>query len=118
VPKGERGVKILALFLALAVAVPLQAKKPSKRWWISVAFVAGSSAADIRTSWGRYELNPILGRGQFGARQAGIKIGLTTGLTLWQYWRIHKGKPEKPMVFGNAIAAGVTAAVAAHNARE
>jgi hypothetical protein len=43
--------------------------------------VALTSASDIRSSWSKYELNPVLGNGRFGARQATISIAGTATAT-------------------------------------
>jgi len=60
----------------------------------SVAALVAASTADGAASWGRQELNPILGRGRFGARQAGIKTGITGGALLvqWLACRRHPGR--------------------------
>jgi hypothetical protein len=36
----------------------------------------------VASSWGQYELNPVLGRGQFGARQAVLSLGIGAGVVL------------------------------------
>jgi hypothetical protein len=85
---------------------------------ISWAAVAAANAADAATSWGRGELNPALGYGRFGARQAAIKGGVTAGAILLEYVLVRK-YPRSARVFRilNFADAGVTGLVAAENVR-
>lgn len=68
---------VLALLAVPLAAQPIQPQplppKPSKTLPI---LLAASAGLDIASSWNRQELNPILGRSRFGARQAAIKISL------------------------------------------
>ena len=40
---------------------------------------------DFGTSFGQYELNPVLGQGKFGATQIAIGSGITVGALLLQH---------------------------------
>ena len=51
---------------------------------LSKKLVLLACSFDLSTSFGGRELNPVLGRGQFGARQAAIGGGLTVGAMLLQ----------------------------------
>lgn len=67
------------------LAAPPVSWSPGKAPWIASLAVLGlSDALDIRSSYGLRELNPVLGRGQFGTRQAGLSAGITAGTVLWQ----------------------------------
>lgn len=78
------------LLCAILLALPLHAGS----WEVSLAWVAGANALDIASSRGRMELNPILGRGPFGARQVGIKVGITGAIFFAEWWNVRK-HPER-----------------------
>jgi hypothetical protein len=84
------------------------------RW--SVVAMTAASAADVASSWGKTELNPALGRGQFGFRQTGIKVSISAGVLTAQWWQLRK-HPElrKGMAISNFAVAGGLGAVAAGN---
>lgn len=84
--------------------------------FISQVFVASSAVADVQSSWGRYELNPVLGRGQFGARQAAISAGITGGLLLLERPLVrHHPSLRKPLTVVNFVVSGIRFGVAAQN---
>jgi hypothetical protein len=87
-------------------------------WKWSLAAVAVGNAADVMTSVGRHELNPVLGVGQFGPRATGTKIGISSAVVGLQYLLLRR-RPEAArklacLNFGLAAAAG---GAAAYNAR-
>ena len=92
-------------------------KPPRLRaWWGSVGMLAAATAADIYSSRGGYELNPILGRGQFGARQAGIKIGAVVGLATVQRLVLRRHpRAERSFVVANVASGAATGLVAYRN---
>ncbi len=63
-----------AAALALALTLPAKAADALLASQLSVAT---ASLADVASSWGRQEANPLLGRGTFGARQFVEKEALT-----------------------------------------
>lgn len=84
----------------------------------SVAFLASSQAADILSSRGQYELNPILGRGPFGTRQETIKAGAVAAVLLTE-WSLRKHPAlRRGFTWMNYVVGGVTFGVAAHNLKE
>lgn len=84
----------------------------------SLLALSAATAVDTHSSWGRQELNPVLRRGPFGPRQTAVKIGIVSGLAVFEYALVRKShRYEKPLVYTNFIAAGVTGAVAARNYR-
>jgi hypothetical protein len=57
---------------------------------ISQAALAAGNCADVASSLGRQETNPVLGRGQFGGRQIAIKAAIIGGIMLGQEIVAHK----------------------------
>lgn len=92
--------------------------KPKRLWTWSLAALAASTAADVATSIGHQELNPVLGRSRFGGRQIGIKVGIVGGSALLQTL-ILKRRPHYAtgLAYGNITAGALTGAVAVSNAR-
>ena len=81
--------------------------------WAEVSIMI-STGADIQSSLGKHELNPVLGTGTFGARQIAIKIPLAVIpiLVLELHGRHHE---DKAFTVGTFIGAGAMGAVAIHN---
>ncbi len=87
-------------------------------WKVSAAAVLAASAFDCQSSWGRLELNPLLrgSDGRFGAKGAGIKLGITAGSLFLEYALARKlPKAEKVGVVTNGLMAGVLTSVAVYN---
>ena len=86
-------------------------------WRWSLAAVAAANVADGVTSMGRHELNPVLGTGRFGARAAGVKIGVSTATVGVQYLILRR-RPgaERKAAFVNFAMAGLTGGIAARTA--
>jgi hypothetical protein len=74
-------MKILSL-LVLSMLTASAQEHRQRNWNISVAFFMGAQAMDTMSSRGAIETNPVLGRGQFGARQTLIKAGIAGGVIL------------------------------------
>jgi len=113
-------MRILTVFVgALLIGTPAEALDWSKVWKGTIGVFAGAQATDIETSIGKNELNPALGRGQFGVRQALIKVSISSALPLVQYiWIQRANNPEKlykAFSFINIGAATATGAVAYRN---
>ena len=63
-------------------------------------------------------LNPLLGRGRFGARQVGIKIALTGGsLAAQRYATRHRPRARRLLAVLNLAQAAALGAVAGRNWR-
>ncbi len=88
----------------------------NRLWKWSLAAVAAGNAADMATSIGRYELNPVLGVGRFGPRAAGVKMGLSTAVIGMQYLMVRR-KPEaaRRLSYVNFAMAAATGGAAAYN---
>ncbi|MBA4182105.1 MAG: hypothetical protein C0506_16080 [Anaerolinea sp.] len=98
----------------------VSATPQSKLYSISVAALIGANAADLASSWGRPELNPLLtpgsSGGRFGWQAATIKLGLAGGSLLFQRYVLRR-RPElqRGFAISNFIAAGAMSAVAVRN---
>src|SRR5262245_57490769 len=88
----------------------------SRLWKWSLAAIAAGNAADMATSMGRYELNPVLGVGRFGPRATGIKVGLSTATIGLQYLMLRR-RPEaaRKLSYVNFGMAAATSGAAAYN---
>jgi hypothetical protein len=112
--------RVLALLILTAGILSAEGVdgRGKRIWKWSLAAVAAGNAADIMTSVGRHELNPVLGVGQFGPRATGIKIGISTATVGLQYLLVRR-RPEAArklayVNFGMAAAVGGAAAYNAH----
>jgi hypothetical protein len=117
----NRFTRVILLVVLGGVLLPARAsevRKPNRLWKWSLAALAAATAADIASSVGQYELNPVLGRGRFGGRQIGIKLGIVGGSTLLQSIIVRR-HPEygKGFAYGNLGVGAVTGAVAVSNAK-
>lgn len=106
---------LLLALSVLSVTTAVGQERP-RNWTISVAFFAGAQAMDAASSRGYIEANPVLGRGQFGARQATIKVGITSSVILAE-WMILRRHPEtrRFWTWANYGTGAATMAVAARN---
>lgn len=89
-----------------------------KAFKASLGALTAATVADTMSSYGKYELNPVLGRGTFGAKQTAIKFSITGGLVLVEYL-VHRktDKFDKAFTVINFAGTGVLAAVAVRNTR-
>ena len=87
-------------------------------WKWSIGVLAAANTADVMTSMGRHELNPVLGVGPFGARATGVKIGIAAAAVGVQYLVLRR-RPEafRKAAYVNFALAGATGGVAAFNTR-
>lgn len=101
----------------LSVLLVLPAHAEHRLWKASLVALAAASAWDTQSSWGGSEANPVLGRGNFGARQVGVKIGLMSGVAVVEWIAVRKTHRDRALTWTNFAAAGVTAGVASRNMR-
>jgi len=94
-----------------------------KRWWGSVAILAAANLADILSSRGRVETNPLLRNPQGGINIPNsvlVKSSATAGFLLLEAL-LNKKSPqaglEKPFTFVNTFAATAVAGTVWHNSR-
>lgn len=87
-------------------------------WKWSLAPLAASQVLDITSSYGMRELNPLLEgpHGEFGAKAAGVKIGVTAAVAGVEYL-IVKAHPRaaKMLTTINWSGAALTSGFAIHN---
>lgn len=83
-------------------------------WRATEAALVAGNAADAASSCGMYEMNPLLGRGPFGARQAALKFGVAGAVLVVEEIAARRApgvvKPAAAMNAGAAAAFGVMAA--------
>lgn len=114
-------VLLLILVLLFSTAPAFAASRWKRIWqWSCAALIAGQ-AADIASSYGHFESNPLLRGpdGRFGPRGMAIKVGVTGGVVLTQ-WLILRRYPKYASVLAgiNFGAAAVTTTVAIGNWRK
>ena len=86
----------------------------------SLFTLAGAQAADIATSWGRRELNPLLTPGsstqRFGPQAVGLKSAFLSSSLVFQSFVIRRNpKLRRPFAIVNFISAAALSAVALAN---
>lgn len=112
-----------AALSAQTISSEERAASKGKRLWIwSLAALAAGNIADMHSSWGRPEANPLLAgaNGRFDWRSAGIKLGIQTPLIGFQLWRTRKNPSPslyKSYSITNFAVGGAFAGVAIHNYR-
>ena len=109
---------LLVAFAALACRAEELAslEKPSTSWKFSVGFMVGGSALDAASSFGRVELDPILGRGNYGARQVGFQAGAMVALPLIERWTIRRWpRSQRTWTYVNYAIGGAHIGAAVHN---
>jgi hypothetical protein len=110
--------RLLVLILLPAL---LQARDWKRVWKATAMSLSWAVAADINTSLGGRELNPVLGRGPYGLRQAAISSGITAGALLWQWHRLRRRNPDdkawRNATISNLVSTGVHVGVAIHNVK-
>ena len=107
------------LNLALLLLLPLSAHAADVDLFrISQATVGAAAVADVVSSYGLIERNPVLGRGPFGPPEAAISLGATACALLLQEIAVRKfPKSRKWLIPVNFIVGGLRFGVAARNWR-
>lgn len=85
----------------------------------SFAAVTAAEFADSASSWGKMEANPVLGQSRFGARQAGLKIGVVSAVLGAEYLLLRHRSPAtfRAVAIANFAGAGALGAVAYRNTK-
>ncbi|WP_031500079.1 hypothetical protein [Bryobacter aggregatus] len=93
-------------------------QKAQKRWiWSAVALTA-ASFADVQSSWGKMESNPMLrsSNGTFGAKGMGIKLGIVGGILASQTILVNRAPAfAKPLTYANFGLTAVKVGIAVRN---
>jgi len=113
--------KLLAFFLVLSLfSLNAQAEehRHGKLWRVSVAILGAVTIADMQSSVGRMEANPLLSSsdGRFSGRGMALK-GVGVGAMVGAQWLLLRKNPKAaPYAAGaNFAAAALTGAVVVHN---
>lgn len=97
-----------------------ESNRRSMSWKISAVVLVGALAADVATSWGKREINPLVptAGGMFGGRSLGLKAGVTGGSLIAQHFFLKKSpQAERAMTFANFGLAGLLTSAAVSNSR-
>jgi hypothetical protein len=111
---------VVLILASLRVPAASGAERPSRWrtvWHISEALLVSANTADVATSWGKVEANPLLRSGQrFGAGALAIKMGMLAGGLTAQHFLVRKN-PRQTAYFAtaNMAVSAALAAVAVHN---
>jgi hypothetical protein len=113
-------IALLLILLALSQPVASAADRSSRWravWHISQSMLVAGNSADIASSWGKYETNPLLRVGsRFSYGSMAIKVGMMVGGLTVQTYVAHKYPNRIPyFASANLALAGVLGIVAAHN---
>jgi len=87
-------------------------------YWASVAVLTAANVADVHSSWGKFEVNPLLrsADGRFGVRGAVVKSGISAGTLTVQALVLRRWPhARKAASIANFVAAGVVCWVAVRN---
>lgn len=115
---------VMVLFLATLVPTDVHAESRWARVWKwSQAALVAASVADVASSYGHMEANPLLRStgGRFRARGLTIKMGVVGGILAAQHLQVKlRGRDRAPygiMAVANITASAATATVAVRNWR-
>lgn len=116
----QRTFVLLLLLASLLVPAASAGEKPSRWhtvWHISQALLAGGETADIASSWGKMEANPLVRTNQrFSYGSMAIKLGVLAGGMTAQHFMQRKHPEQTPvMASANLAAASIFGVAAAHN---
>ena len=98
----------------LALLAASLSAQPRKLWLVSLAALTAANVADAQSSWGRPELNGILGA-RFGGRGIAIKVGINGAWIVGQVIVLRRHRAYRAFAVGNFAAAGVFTGAAVHN---
>lgn len=109
---------LLITFMLFALQATAEEKRHGKLWRASAAVLGAVTIADMQSSVGRIEANPLLSsqNGRFSGRGIALK-GLVIGGALGAQWlMIRKNPNAAPYAAGiNFAAAALTGAAVVHN---
>jgi hypothetical protein len=100
--------------------LPKRAAPGENLWKASIASLTVAHVIDVKSSWGKRELNPVLASpsGNFGGQGALIKMGVLGGVVGLEYL-LTRGHPSGRFYRGLAIlnfaSSAAIGATAAHN---
>jgi len=106
------------LLLSVALVVPAHARDWRRVWRASQAAVGVLAVADVGSTWGKGEANPILRSkgGGFGARGVALKAGIVGGWLVGQeLLGRHRPQWQPALTVANTGMAVVTGWTVKHN---
>jgi hypothetical protein len=109
-------MKRAILIAVLAAGSHAQAASWRRILRVTQAALLASTAADVASSYGQRELDPVLGRGRYGIRQASLEFGITGAMLAAQEILVHH-KPflAKRLAIVNLVRVGAFTGLAVHN---
>ena len=90
----------------------------SRLWVASCMALLAATSADMASSWGRNEANPMLrsGDGRFGARGASIKLAMAGAMIAPQFFVMRRAHgSQRLFTIANFVQAGLYTGVAVRN---
>jgi hypothetical protein len=114
--KRRKMMKRTILIAAFAAGSHAQAASWHRLWRVTQAAMLASTTADVASSYGKRELDPVLGRGRYGIRQASLEFGITGAVLAIQEISVHH-KPflAKRLAIVNLVRTGAYTGLAVHN---
>ena len=113
----QRTAALLLLFAGLIPSASCAERLSKWRavWHVSQVFLAGAETADVASSWGKNEANPLVRAGQrFSYGSVAIKLGAFAGSLTAQHFILRRN-PERLPVFASAnLAAAAMLGIVAH----
>jgi hypothetical protein len=112
---------LIALLLALLLLTSTskaEEKRHGRMWRISAAVLGAVTIADMQSSSGRLEANPLLRsqNGRFGVQGFALKGAVVGGVVGAQYLLLRKNPKAAPYAAGiNFATAALTGAAVVHN---
>lgn len=107
------------LAVLLLTGTTAAAQQPGTLWKLSLIPVAATTAGDIWSSRGLRELNPVVGRGDFGAIQIRNKLIGVGALVAVEALILHKWpRAARPLAYVNFGYSVTTGVVVVHNLRQ
>lgn len=117
----KRILAVLALSLIWGTHAEAQAGKKLWRNLLKVSnYVSvGVNVLDVHSSWGRFEVNPILAnsQGQFGTKGVAIKGAVLSGWFIVQRRFNKAGRHDKTYTITNFATSALIGGVVVHNYR-
>ena len=113
--------KLFALILTVLLLSPIckaEEQRHGKLWRFSAAVLGAVTVADMQSSIGRSEANPMLRsqNGRFGPQGVALKGGIVGGVLCAQFLMLRKNPKAAPYAAGiNFAAAALTGAAVVHN---
>jgi len=103
--------------LFLSLCLPVFARDSAYTAFdLSQTTLVAANAIDIGSSIGKYETNPVLGRGVFGFRQTVVKSAITAGLVIAERPLARRNKAVRlGFTVANFVVSGVLVGTACQN---